>query len=118
LWDHPARLTIADARADTWASSMREPSDGSGDVAGITIDDILTLTNWDRIDLLKLDIEGAEFALFGSQKTNWLSKVGAIAIELHDRFQPGCSRVFYEKVLARLAAQEIRGESVFVLLNS
>jgi hypothetical protein len=45
--------------------------------------------NCSRIDLFKIDIEGAEKEVFES--CTWQGRVGTIVIELHDRFKPGCS---------------------------
>ncbi|WP_417238826.1 FkbM family methyltransferase [Bizionia sp.] len=47
------------------------------------------------IDILKIDIEGAEMALFEKNYESWLPKTRCLIIELHDRFYPGCQeRVF------------------------
>ncbi|UPS91676.1 FkbM family methyltransferase [Bizionia sp. M204] len=47
------------------------------------------------IDILKIDIEGAEMALFEKNYDSWLPKTRCLIIELHDRFYPGCQeRVF------------------------
>jgi hypothetical protein len=40
-----------------------------------------------RIDLLKIDIEGSEFALFAEPEgQSWLTKVRRIAMEVHPKF--------------------------------
>ncbi len=41
------------------------------------------------IDLLKVDIEGAEIEVFES--CPWIKRVQVIALELHERVRPGCS---------------------------
>ena len=64
------------------------------------------------VDLLKVDIEGAEKEVFGSPD-EWIGSVGAIAIELHDRFKPGCSRSFFAAVTA-FPVEQTCGENVFV----
>ena len=43
------------------------------------------------IDLLKVDIEGAEVEVFES--CPWIRNVELLAIELHDRVRDGCSSV-------------------------
>jgi FkbM family methyltransferase len=40
------------------------------------------------IDLLKVDIEGAEKEVF--QDCDWITEIRCLMIELHDRFKPGC----------------------------
>jgi len=37
----------------------------------------------DRIGLLKIDIEGGEFAVFADSDLRWLEKVDQIALEVH-----------------------------------
>ena len=50
-----------------------------------------------EIDILKLDVEGAEKNIFSSN-TNWISKVQLLIIELHDEVVPGCSREFFSAI--------------------
>jgi hypothetical protein len=64
------------------------------------------------VDLLKVDIEGAEKEVFSSPD-EWIGSVSAIAIELHDRLKMGCSRSFYAAVTA-FPIEQRRGENVFV----
>jgi hypothetical protein len=61
------------------------------------------------IDLLKVDIEGAEIEVFGA--CPWITKVRAIAIELHDRIRPGCTSVV--KTAARDMRCDEHGEVTF-----
>lgn len=66
------------------------------------------------VDLLKLDIEGAEAALFAPERDlSWLEQVSAIVIELHDRYTPGCSRHFWAAV-ADFPVEACRGENIYV----
>jgi hypothetical protein len=58
-----------------------------GQVRSITIDEICNLHKWQIVDLLKIDIEGAEIELFSDPKNvQFLAKVKLIAIEIHDEF--------------------------------
>lgn len=56
---------------------------GNGEFQGISITTLLAHSGFDRISLLKLDIEGADAEVF-SGDTQWLYRGDAIAIELHD----------------------------------
>lgn len=69
---------------DEWGARVK-PADGNASetVAAVTIPDLLTASGFDRISLLKVDIEGAEAAIFRSGARDWLDKVDNIAIELH-----------------------------------
>lgn len=57
----------------------------------VTLDEILTKNNWETIDILKIDIEGAEKDLFEKNYENWLPKTKIIMVETHDRMIPKCS---------------------------
>lgn len=116
LWPYETKLQVSDSTAENWAFSVR-PSRESVGVDAITIPQILELTGATQIDLLKLDIEGAERELFSEGCEQWLPRVRMIVIELHDRFKSGCSEAFYSQVVRRGFIQEIRGENIFVLLN-
>ncbi len=44
---------------------------------------------FDYVDILKIDIEGAELEIFSEGSEEWLSKIGLIIVETHERFRPG-----------------------------
>lgn len=62
-----------------------EAADGQSSqqtMAGLPMLEIIAESKFETIDLLKVDIEGAEVELF-SGDPRWLKQVGAIAIEFH-----------------------------------
>lgn len=115
LWSRRSALQIADPDADKWSFSVveRRSADG-GTVNATTVPELLEESGRERIDVLKLDIEGAEKELFGPDCEAWLSRVGTLLIELHDGFVPGCSRAFYSAILRRPFRQEINGENIII----
>ena len=44
---------------------------------------------FETVDILKIDVEGAEREIFSN--CDWMEKVKLLAIELHDRNWAGCS---------------------------
>lgn len=54
----------------------------------VTVPQILGLVGWERVDLVKIDIEGAEDEIL-STNHGWLEKVGAIILEIHPITTPG-----------------------------
>ena len=63
------------------------------DIESVTVSEILD-NNFDAdIDILKIDIEGAERFLFESNFENWLPKVKCIMIETHDRMFIDCTKI-------------------------
>lgn len=59
----------------------------------ISIPTLLKEAGEDQVALLKLDIEGFEVELF-SKRTEWMSDVGVLAIELHEWFRTGSTRAY------------------------
>jgi FkbM family methyltransferase len=55
-------------------------------VKGLSVPSLLSELGWDRIDLLKIDIEGAEEAIFGT-RAPWLAQVKTIIGEYHRSYQ-------------------------------
>lgn len=58
-------------------------------IDGVTVPKILRECGWDQVDLLKIDIEGAETELFRG-KLDWLARVRALAIEFHGNARKIC----------------------------
>jgi FkbM family methyltransferase len=88
LWNRKTHLTIEDPRAATWAFRVAEDSSGKH-IPAVRVGDLLNDFDLARIDILKMDIEGSEIEVFESC-ADWIDKVGAIIVELHDWFRPGC----------------------------
>jgi FkbM family methyltransferase len=62
-------------------TGLHELSD-TVEVAVTTVPEVMARAGWDQIDLVKIDIEGAEEELLASDN-QWLAKVGAIIMEIH-----------------------------------
>ncbi len=73
------------------AFAVHESADASGEdsIAGWPMSKIIADSGFERVDLLKVDIEGAEVALF-TGNVNWLQQVRTIAIEFHDNSREEC----------------------------
>ncbi len=63
-------------------------------VRATTVDRIINDFELDKIDILKIDIEGAEREVF-DDTSSWIGKVDALIVELHERIKSGCNRSFY-----------------------
>ena len=118
VWNTDTPLHIANPDAEKWAYTVTAGTLNGSGIKALTIPQILAQSGHDTIDILKLDIEGAERELFRDGCEEWLPRVKMIIIELHDRHAPGCSRAVYSKLCQMPFDQEIRGENVFVLLGS
>jgi FkbM family methyltransferase len=63
---------------------VHRPSEKSLAVPGISMLSLMRRCGLERIDLLKVDIEGAEAELLGETAEQWIGRVGCAVIELHD----------------------------------
>lgn len=102
LWGKNEEIDLVDPGLGEWGF-MAEEGRKDGDarrgklrsqVQGKTVDRIMQEHDLPKIDILKIDIEGAEREVF-SNTSSWIGKVDAIIIELHERMKPGCHRSFY-----------------------
>lgn len=93
IWSHEAGLVVCRYGEEGWRTQVRECQPGEApDVQATDIPALLTLSGRERIDLLKVDIEGSERVLFDAQSRRWLDAVDNIVAELHG---PECEKVFF-----------------------
>jgi len=84
LWGAEGALRMAEENAGTWAARVdrnAEPS-GARDVQAVTVPALMAQHAIPVIDLLKIDIEGAETEVFSCSDMSWLERVKCIQIEL------------------------------------
>lgn len=96
VWSRSVGLKLRSGRPGEeteWMTTVRECHRGEqADLHAVDIEKLLQLNNHDEIDILKMDIEGAEAVVFSENFEPWIKKVRAFAIELHDE---ECSKAFY-----------------------
>jgi FkbM family methyltransferase len=96
LWFEDAELILYPQPEGHWAFSLvRGETDTSNTVNGrivraICIETLMATFDLDTVDLLKLDVEGAEKEILMHSQP-WIDRIRAIFIELHDRLRPGCT---------------------------
>jgi len=113
LWAKKSFLKIIDNGVGKWGFSTEEVGvEDSYDIEGIGVDDILANTDFNCIDILKLDIEGAEKELFSENFESWLPKVNILIVELHDEFKEGCARALYSAIEGHDFEETRRSENV------
>jgi FkbM family methyltransferase len=78
------------------AYHIRALRPGEEGVPAITMATLMRQCGIDHIDLLKLDIEGAEKEVFEAPDLAWMDRVDTLAVELHDRMRPGCGHAFFK----------------------
>lgn len=118
VWNRESRVRIANPGTNPTGLYVSEIAevDNPG-LPGLTIPQIMKKAGIDHIDVLKIDVEGAEQRLFSSPDCHeWLSNVSVLIVELHDRLYPGCARALYRALDRYEYKQEGRGFVVAVTL--
>jgi FkbM family methyltransferase len=117
IWSKKTALRIENPEDDKCSFRIEEDSSGEGSITAVTIDDILSSSSAVFIDILKLDIEGAEKEVF-ENSSSWLNKVGVLMVELHDWFKPGCSKAFYSAVSTLNFTESHKGQNVIMVRDA
>lgn len=112
LWSHKTRLRIQDQDVATWSFQLTETQGKTG-IEAMGIADLMADLNLDHIDLLKIDIEGSELEVL-EHSGPWMESVGAMVIELHDRFRPRCSEAL-EKAIDGFSYKKTTLDNVITL---
>ena len=106
VWSFSASLSLSKEKyrdGSQWSKQVRVcRPDEEAEFEGLDIATLLTTSGYERISLLKMDVEGAEAVIFSENYESWLDKVDAIAIELHDdsAFGNG-SQIFFDAIKGR-----------------
>ncbi len=104
VWSHPVPLTMAEIPyrdGREWARQVRPcqvgelPSFMATDVAGL-----LAQSGYERISILKMDVEGAEAIIFADQVDAWLDRVDNLVIELHNDSMFGNATAVFLRAIA------------------
>ncbi|MGN6533254.1 MAG: FkbM family methyltransferase [Ginsengibacter sp.] len=90
LWYKPALVEIINKDGGNESFIVKEVRKNSGTdlLQGITLREIIDENNLEKIDLLKLDIEGSETELFTWNYESWLSIVKNLLVETHNWINP------------------------------
>jgi FkbM family methyltransferase len=91
VWHRSEAVVIANEQDDPWTFQVKS-AHGESTIKGLTLSSIISECGFEKIDLLKLDMEGAEREVFEAAG-DWISKTDVI-VELHERFRPGCEAAF------------------------
>lgn len=97
VWSHDCNLKIENPESESWARRVADSDDAVGvALRGRNIADLLADHGLDRIDILKLDIEGAELVVLGQHADRWAAWVGVILLETHGSDADAAARRFAE----------------------
>lgn len=105
-WDGEVELFSPAPKFERWGKWGFTVRPGYG-CRALTIRTLMGNIGVDAIDILKVDIEGAEREVFSDP--GWIEGIGLLAIELHDSTHPGCTAAVDAAAKSR---RKIQKESV------
>ncbi len=97
LWNKDTSLKIIDKNESHWAFAVTECSTSDPHAfKAVSLNSLMKKYNMEYIDVLKLDIEGAERELFAENYDYWITRTRCILLELHDWLKPDCSKTVFK----------------------
>jgi FkbM family methyltransferase len=121
LWSHECDLKIT-PNGSNEAFSVSEVPDGTGDIQAVSVDSLLAFhfsngSRFAEIDILKLDIEGAEYQVFSKNYESWIRKVKVIIVECSDYERPGTVMTIFRALSSLDFRVHICGENLVIIRN-
>jgi len=115
VWFIDADLEIKNYKVPKYAFQVQECTNNNLiKIPGWSLESLLRQFHFPYIDLLKIDIEGAEKILFNNKIIPVLRKTRLIIIELHDSISPGSSKAFFETLKILDYDLSVSGESIII----
>jgi len=96
LWDKEEMLDIGN-KTQLSAGYIVEHTKKNNGIPGITIQGILNKYEMNEVNIVKIDIEGAEERVFSSS-TEWINQSECIIVELHDQLRAGASKAYFKSM--------------------
>lgn len=117
IWPVDSRLELVDTGEGFNSFQVRPASASAMTVLqGISPRRIMENMGWRSIDLMKLDIEGAEQELFSSHTEQWLAHTRMLFVETHDRMRFGCTEALFKSLSGYHFNCSVFGEN-FLITN-
>ncbi|HEX5153352.1 MAG TPA: FkbM family methyltransferase [Parafilimonas sp.] len=117
IWNKNEPLSIANPEGGAAEFMFENSTANNNCIKGMTIQSLLELKNWDSVDIIKLDIEGAEKEVFSTNDLSWLRKTRLLIIELHDRYKEGCTKTVFKALDQFNYDAHFHHENIFIFFK-
>jgi FkbM family methyltransferase len=117
LWIRDGWLSLRNPSADHYAYQFDDISGTDGTVRCMTMSTLMADAGVETVDILKMDIEGAEYQILSSGNYEWLPRVRILIAELHEYICPGVEDLFRKASDTVPHRLFVRGENT-VLINT
>lgn len=107
VWDKNTDLVISNREEVIWDDGTKnagkfrvgkEEITGERKVPAFTIDHIIKKYNMDMVDILKMDVEGAEREIFNGDFEKWLPDIRILLLEHHDFYKYGATKAVFKAI--------------------
>ncbi|WP_312281234.1 FkbM family methyltransferase [Oscillibacter sp.] len=116
IFEKDQKVSIVDVGIGTLGYQVQESLSTNAGIVGMTMNTFFRTFQLEKIDILKMDIEGSERDLF-KKDYGWLSHVDFLIIELHERIKAHCNQVVFDAIGSGFPYQWI-GEENFYFAKS
>lgn len=118
VWPKNCKLKVIPRDTGDWGFIVRE-ADGNENSAidAISLNSLINENNLNRIDLLKMDVEGSEYEIFSSDDLGWLELCRAIVIETHDHIVKGSDELVNKILLDKGFTKYVYDENQLFIRN-
>lgn len=117
IWDKNEKLSLTNPEGGAAEFMFDSKSNLDNSINGMMISAIMKSQGWDEIDILKLDIEGAEKEVFAATDLSWLKKVKLLIIELHDRYKEDCTKTVFKALNQLNYDAHFHHENIFIFFK-
>jgi FkbM family methyltransferase len=87
-----------------------------GSVKSITMNNLLVQLGWNVVDIIKIDIEGAEKELFETN-TEWIGKTRFLIVETHDRFKMDSTKAVFRALEKYPYTMKVLNRNILFILG-
>ena len=118
-WIHDGQISLrtedeAQRPLGAWGTQVTAtPRPGESRVPCYRLATLLDLAGFETVDILKVDIEGAELEVFTDGVQDCLDRIGLVIVETHDRFRPGSEAAVRNALGPQFRELPQKGENLF-----
>ena len=117
VWKDAGGVRISNPTSAPWSFQVESRLNNSGAlVPSFRIEDLMKKFDWADIDLLKMDVEGAEREIF-TTGTPWLARTKTLIIEVHDAKSPGAAKAVFGALQAYSYSLSVQGDCLCIHLD-
>ena len=116
IWNKEVSLQVIDQGYGEWGLMVKEVSpDTTDSFSAVSIAGIMKQHGIPQLDVIKLDVEGAEEFIFADHYHEWIPKTKMMIIELHERMKPRSADSFWKAMANYSFSKKQIGENIIFI---